>query len=173
MNVSTYVMAIEDRVCGLVVRGTLLSPRDRELARSWHAREIPHDVAIDTIDEVMQRRRDRGDDGRVGSLAYFRAAVDRAFKDREHLRAGAAVRTPAQAPAAEGRTEWPAWCRGNPGIGDRVWEALTPRLLRWTKPVGLDGDVLVVAYEDGATPEDLADDLGMFEGLADVTVKRR
>lgn len=86
MNVGEYVMEIEDGVCGLVVRGMMLSPRDRELARSWHDRGIPHDVVIDAIAGVMERRRKRGDDSRVGSLGYFRSAVDRAWKDREHLR---------------------------------------------------------------------------------------
>lgn len=187
MNVATYVMAVEDHVCGRIVRGMLLSPRCRELARSWHEAGIPLECVREAIDEVMQRRQDNipGRVGveRVGSLGYFRSPVEKAWRDRQHLQVGAAPRpSPAPAPADEDMAEavqesitsqeWSRWCRGNPGIGDRVWEALTPRLQRWTKPAGLKDGRLVVAYRDGASREELADDLAMFEGMAEVTVLR-
>lgn len=183
MNVATYVMAVEDHVCGRIVRGMLLSPRCRELARSWHEAGIPLECVREAIDEVMERRQDRLAEGayRVGSLGYFRSPVEKAWRDRQHLQVGAAPR-PAPAPADEEMAEavqesitsqeWSRWCRGNPGIGDRVWEALTPRLMRWTKPAGLKDGHLVVAYRDGASREELAADLAMFEGMAEVTVLR-
>lgn len=180
MNVATYVMAVEDHVVGRIVRGMILSPRDRELARSWHEAGIPLHCVREVIDEVMQRREDHtpGRVGveRVGSLSYFRSPVEKAWRDRQHLQVGASARPAPEEkkPADDGnRRKWASWCRGNPGIGDRVWAALTPRLLRWTRPAGLDEGRLVVELEDGASPEELAADLAMLENYAAAVVVAR
>lgn len=59
-------------------RGTpfLLSPKDWLLIRGWRKSGIPADTAVRAIRETFERRRARGQAGKISSLAYCENAVE-------------------------------------------------------------------------------------------------
>ena len=83
-----FYRAVEDFFAA--VRGVphLLSPKDFQLLRAWWQGGVPLAAVTGGISEVFARRRDRGDDDPVVSLAYCRHAVARHAKRLAEMRAG-------------------------------------------------------------------------------------
>src|SRR5215831_11398264 len=82
-----YFQAVEEIFVGL--RGTpfLLAPADWLVARRWHREGIPLAVVRESLQEVFARRRERRAKGRISSLRYCAAAVERAWAERRELTA--------------------------------------------------------------------------------------
>ncbi|MGD2114214.1 MAG: hypothetical protein PVG07_04115 [Acidobacteriota bacterium] len=75
-----YFQAIEGVFVELRGAPLLLSPKDWQTARDWHREGIPLDLVLRTLEEVFERRRERGEDSAVGSLRYCNRAVRAAWK---------------------------------------------------------------------------------------------
>jgi len=83
-----FYRAVEDFFAA--VRGVphLLSPKDFQLLRGWWQSGVPLAAVTGGISEVFARRRDRGDEEPVVSLAYCRHAVARHAKRLAEMRVG-------------------------------------------------------------------------------------
>ncbi len=108
----SYFEAIEATFVRLRGAPLLLSPADWQLARSWWERKIPLDLVLRTMEEVFERRRDRGAADRVNGLRYCADAVLAAWRETEEMLASGA-RAEAASPG--------------PGIPERL-QALAGRL---------------------------------------------
>jgi len=82
-----YFQAIEAVFIGLRGAPLLLSPKDWQTARDWHRRGIPLDLVTRTLQEVFERRRERGDEDKISSLRYCHRAVKAAWKELRELTA--------------------------------------------------------------------------------------
>jgi hypothetical protein len=80
-----YFQAVEEIFVGL--RGTpfLLAPADWLVARRWHRDGIPLDLVRESLEEIFARRRERRAKGRISSLRYCAAAVEKAWTERREL----------------------------------------------------------------------------------------
>lgn len=76
----------------------LLSPKDWRTAREWHREGIPLDLVLRTLEEVFERRRERGDEDKISSLRYCDRAVRSAWKGVRELTGAAAE--PVSGPAS-------------------------------------------------------------------------
>jgi len=106
-----YYRAVEDLFAALRGVPHTLSPRDFHLLRTWWREGVPLAAVRTAVTEVFARRRERGDDGPVLSLAYCRHAV------REHVKRLAAMRV--GAPATAGVEALDAACALD-GLADRL-----------------------------------------------------
>lgn len=98
-----YFRAVED--CFIRLRGAplLLSPADWQVAKEWHRQGVPLELVRRTLEQVFERRRERGADDLV-TLRYFRRPVARAWREIRELAAGG-QRAEAQAFDLAGRLE--------------------------------------------------------------------
>lgn len=80
-----YFQRIEQVFIGLRGAPLLLSPKDWQTAREWHRQGIPLDLVSRTLEEVFERRRERGDDDPISSLRYCNRAVQAAWKELREL----------------------------------------------------------------------------------------
>lgn len=87
-NAHRYFRAIED--CFLAWRGSplTLGSNDWQLARRWFDAEVPLTLVTETLESLFERRDQEGKD-KVASLRYFRAAVEKAWDERQEFLAPA------------------------------------------------------------------------------------
>lgn len=76
LDEEAYATRIEDAF--IAERGTpfLLSPKDWTLIRGWLEAGIPVDTVVRAIQETFERRRARGQAGKIGSISYCAGAVE-------------------------------------------------------------------------------------------------
>ncbi len=80
-----YFRTIEEKFIRLRGSPFLLSPSDYRLARAWHDEGIPVELICRALEEVFERRAERGKGGKVQSLRYCAAAVESAWRERREL----------------------------------------------------------------------------------------
>ena len=116
-----YFQSLEEAFIRLRGAPLLLSPKDWQVAQRWRAAAIPLDFAIAAMTELFARRRERGAEGRVSSLAYCARAVESAWRQVEEL-AGPTRRTDARGLDSAARLE--ALARAlPPDLPNREWVA--------------------------------------------------
>lgn len=79
----------------------MLSPADWQTARAWRDQGIPIRVVIEALESVFERRRERGSQRRVSSLAYCAPAVEEAWQEISDLMAAGAHMEPIPIDARE------------------------------------------------------------------------
>lgn len=82
-----YFQAIEATFLRLRGSPLLLSPKDWRTAQEWHRQGIPLDVVERALEEVFDRRRERGNDRKISSLRYCAPVVEAAWKGIRELTA--------------------------------------------------------------------------------------
>lgn len=82
-----YFEAIEEIFVGLRGAPLLLSPADWQVASRWHREGIPLDLVRRALEEVFNRRKERGAKGKISSLRYCAPAVEAAWSDLRELTA--------------------------------------------------------------------------------------
>jgi len=87
-----YFQAIEEAFVRLRGAPLLLPPKDWQTARAWHREGIPLDLVLRTVEEVFERRRERGEEQKVLYLRYCDRAVRGAWEEARELTAAAAAR---------------------------------------------------------------------------------
>jgi len=87
-----YFQAIEEVFVRLRGAPLLLPPKDWQTARAWHREGIPLDLVLRTVEEVFERRRERGEEQKVLYLRYCDRAVRGAWEEARELTAAAAAR---------------------------------------------------------------------------------
>ena len=80
-----YFQRIEEVFIGLRGAPLLLSPKDWQAAREWHRQGIPLDLVTRTLEEIFERRRERGEEDPISSLRYCNRAVQAAWKEQREL----------------------------------------------------------------------------------------
>lgn len=107
LDESTYATRVEDAF--IAERGTpfLLSPKDWALIRGWREGGIPVDTVVRAVREAFEKRRARGQAGKISSIAYCANAVEELWEmERRGLVGKAAPSTSgANAPAKEKEKE--------------------------------------------------------------------
>jgi len=80
LDEEAYATRIEDAF--IAERGTpfLLSPKDWTLIRGWRDGGIPVDTVVRAVREAFERRRARGQAGKISSIAYCADAVEEAWE---------------------------------------------------------------------------------------------
>lgn len=92
-----YFEAIEEEFIRLRGAPLLLSPADWQLAQGWKQQGVPLFLVLESIREVFARRAERQEASpeapkrRVSSLRYCRAAVEKAWAERQELGAAPPV----------------------------------------------------------------------------------
>ena len=116
-----YFQSLEEAFIRLRGAPLLLSPKDWQVAQRWRAAAIPLDFAIAAMTELFARRRERGVEDRVSSLAYCARAVETAWRQAEEL-AGPTRRT--DGPSLDSAMRLEALTRALPvDLPDREWIA--------------------------------------------------
>ncbi len=83
-----YFRRIEDRFIELRGAPLFLSPSDYQVAKVWWQAGIPVDLVERSLEEVFERRRERGTARRsVSSLSYCASAVEQAWAEVRELTA--------------------------------------------------------------------------------------
>jgi hypothetical protein len=85
----TYFEAVEEIFIGLRGSPLLVSPADWHVVRRWHREGIPLDLVRRTLEEVFEKRKERGARGKLSSLRYCAPAVEAAWADLKELTAPA------------------------------------------------------------------------------------
>jgi hypothetical protein len=80
-----YFQAIEEIFVALRGAPLLLSPADWQVSRRWHREGIPLDLIRSALQEVFEKRKERGAKGRISSLRYCAPAVEAAWAERREL----------------------------------------------------------------------------------------
>jgi hypothetical protein len=104
LDEAAYATKVEEAF--IAERGTpfLLSPKDWTLIRGWREGGIPVETVIRAVQEAFERRRARGQAGKVSSIAYCADAVEELWQMERRGLVGKAVGAPAagaDAPAKE------------------------------------------------------------------------
>ncbi|HEY3349752.1 MAG TPA: hypothetical protein VGM13_08265 [Thermoanaerobaculia bacterium] len=99
-----YATSVEEAF--IAERGTpfLLSPKDWTLIRGWREGGIPVDVVIRAVRDAFEKRRARGQAGKISSIAYCASSVEELWEMERRGLVGKARETPvagADAPARE------------------------------------------------------------------------
>ncbi len=82
-----YFAAVEEIFIGLRGSPLLLSPADWQVARRWHQDGVPLDLVRRALEEVFEKRKERGTKGKISSLRYCAPAVEAAWSDLRELTA--------------------------------------------------------------------------------------
>lgn len=82
-----YFQAIEEVFVRLRGAPLLLSPADWQVARRWHREGVPLDLVRRALEEVFEKRKERGAKGKISSLRYCAPAVEAAWADLRELTA--------------------------------------------------------------------------------------
>jgi hypothetical protein len=82
-----YFQAIEATFLRLRGSPLLLSPKDWQTAQEWHRQGVPIELVERTLEEVFERRRERGDERKISSLRYCARPVEAAWKQLRELTA--------------------------------------------------------------------------------------
>ena len=104
LDESAYATKVEEAF--IAERGTpfLLSPKDWTLIRGWREGGIPVDVVVRAVREAFEKRRARGQAGKISSIAYCANSVEELWEMERRGLVGKARETPmagANAPAKE------------------------------------------------------------------------
>jgi hypothetical protein len=104
LDETTYATRVEDAF--IAERGTpfLLSPKDWTLIRGWREGGVPVDTVIRAVHEAFEKRRARGQVGKISSIAYCADAVEELWEMERRGLVGKAPDAPvagADAPARE------------------------------------------------------------------------
>ncbi|MEO8054486.1 MAG: hypothetical protein ABI768_05005 [Acidobacteriota bacterium] len=99
-----YATRVEEAF--IAERGTpfLLSPKDWTLIRGWRENGVPVDVVVRAVREAFEKRRARGQAGKISSIAYCASAVEELWEmERRGLvgKARGIAAADANAPARE------------------------------------------------------------------------
>lgn len=84
---SSYFHAIEETFIRLRGAPLLLSPADWRIARGWREKGIPLGLIRRTLEELFEKRRERGGGRRIQSLRYCARAVEEAWQTSSQLAA--------------------------------------------------------------------------------------
>jgi len=92
-----YATRIEDAF--IAERGTpfLVSARDWGLIRGWREAGVPADTVVRAVREAFERRRARGQAGKISSLAYCASAVEERWEMERRGLVGKEIAPPAAA----------------------------------------------------------------------------
>lgn len=82
-----YFQAVEEIFVRLRGAPLLLSPADWQVARRWHQEGVPLDLVRRALEEVFEKRKERGTKGKISSLRYCAPAVEAAWADLRELTA--------------------------------------------------------------------------------------
>jgi hypothetical protein len=82
-----YFQAIEEAFVELRGSPLLLSPADWRVAQRWHRLGAPLEVVRRAMQEVFERRKERGARGKISSLKYVAPAVEAVWADLRELAA--------------------------------------------------------------------------------------
>jgi hypothetical protein len=82
-----YFQAVEELFVRLRGAPLLLSPADWQVARRWHREGIPLDLVRRSLEEVFEKRKERGARGKISSLRYCAPAVEAAWAALRELTA--------------------------------------------------------------------------------------
>lgn len=82
-----YFQAVEEIFVRLRGAPLLLSPADWQVARRWHQEGVPLDLVRRSLEEVFEKRKERGTKGKINSLRYCAPAVEAAWADLRELTA--------------------------------------------------------------------------------------
>lgn len=82
-----YFQAIEEVFVRLRGAPLLLSPADWQVARRWHRDGVPLDLVRRMLEEVFEKRKERGAKGKISSLRYCAPAIEAAWSDLRELTA--------------------------------------------------------------------------------------
>jgi hypothetical protein len=85
MDERSYFRVIEDHFIRLRGAPLLLSPTDFQVARQWRREGIPVELVMRAIDEVFERRAERGTQTPVQSLRYCASAVEAAWHESSKM----------------------------------------------------------------------------------------
>jgi hypothetical protein len=82
-----YFEAVEEIFVRLRGAPLLLSPADWQVARRWHRDGVPLDLVRRTLEQVFEKRKERGSKGKISSLRYCAPAVDAAWSELREMTA--------------------------------------------------------------------------------------
>lgn len=82
-----YFQAVEEIFVRLRGAPLLLSPADWQVARRWNQEGIPLELVRRSLEEVFEKRKERGAKGKISSLRYCAPAVEAAWSDLRELTA--------------------------------------------------------------------------------------
>ncbi len=104
LDEAAYATKVEEAF--IAERGTpfLVSPKDWTLIRGWREGGIPVDVVVRAVHDAFEKRRARGQAGKISSIAYCAGAVEELWEMERRGLVGKARETPvagANAPARE------------------------------------------------------------------------
>ncbi len=80
-----YFRAIEEAFVRLRGAPFLLSPSDWRVASRWHEAGVPLAVVVEAMEELFERRRERGATTPVQGLRYCSSAVEELWGERREL----------------------------------------------------------------------------------------
>ncbi len=100
-----YATSVEEAF--IAERGTpfLLSPKDWSLIRGWREAGIPVDTVIRAVRETFEKRRARGQAGKISSIAYCANAVEELWEMERRGLVGKSAEPPALGANAPAREE--------------------------------------------------------------------
>ncbi|HVO51359.1 MAG TPA: hypothetical protein VMV60_10230 [Thermoanaerobaculia bacterium] len=104
LDEAAYATKVEEAF--IAERGTpfLVSPKDWTLIRGWRDGGIPVDVVVRAVHETFEKRRARGQAGKISSIAYCAGSVEELWEMERRGLVGKATGAPvagANAPARE------------------------------------------------------------------------
>lgn len=151
-----YFQAVEEIFVRLRGAPLLLSPADWQVARRWHREGIPLDLVRRALEEVFEKRKERGAKGKISSLRYCAPAVEAAWSETRELVApgerleappfdpsarlhNLAAALPADLPGRDGFAARIIALSGDPQDIEERLAALDRELLKATE-TSLDGD---------------------------------
>jgi hypothetical protein len=82
-----YFLGVEEIFVRLRGAPLLLSPADWQVASRWHRDGVPLDLVRQALEEVFEKRKERGTKGKINSLRYCAPAVEAAWADLRELTA--------------------------------------------------------------------------------------
>src|SRR5512140_3272964 len=105
LDEEAYATKVEEAF--IAERGTpfLLSPKDWTLIRGWREGGIPVDVVIRAVRDAFEKRRARGQAGKISSIAYCANSVEELWEMERRGLVGKALATPAAGADAPAREE--------------------------------------------------------------------
>jgi len=80
MDEHAYFQAIEEHFIRLRGAPLLLSPADWQVAQEWRREGLPLELVLSALDEVFERRSERGSERPIQSLRYCASAVREAWQ---------------------------------------------------------------------------------------------
>jgi hypothetical protein len=82
-----YFLAVEEIFVHLRGAPLLLSPSDWHVARRWHREGVPLSLIQRVLEEVFEKRKERGTKGKLSSLRYCAPAVEVAWAELREMTA--------------------------------------------------------------------------------------